>query len=58
MVLLVTAFASAIAVLILAWRSSGRFTVVLIAVSAAVAMLIFQFWFGFAATPSFLYVFE
>lgn len=57
-VLLVTAFASAIAVLILAWRSSGRFTVVPIAVSAALAMPIIQFWFGFAATPSFLYVFE
>ena len=37
---------------------SGRFTAVPVAVSAAVTMLVFQFWFGFTATPSFLYVFE
>ncbi len=56
--LLVTAFASALAVLILAWRSSRRFTVVAIAFSAAVSILIFQFWFGFAGNLSFLFIFE
>ena len=56
--LIVIAFASAIAVLILAWRSSGRFTALQVGVSACVAMLIFQFWFSFAGTPSFLWPFE
>ena len=58
MLLIVTAFASALAVLILAWRSSERFTIVAIAASATIATLIFQFWFGFAANLSFLFIFE
>lgn len=58
MLLIVTAFASALAVMILAWRSSKRFNVVQVTLSAIAAKLIFQFWFAPSGTPSFLWPFE
>jgi hypothetical protein len=56
--LLVAAFGSAVAVLVLAWRSRTRFTSVQVALSATVATLILQFWFAPSGTPSFLMPFE